>query len=56
MKKYEKPEIEVRQLLVESALNAISDGDTAAETDPSPISAEDAGAKEESVWDYIDEE
>jgi hypothetical protein len=57
MKRYEKPEIEVRQMIVETALNAISDGGTAADTDPEPISAGDAGAKEEgSVWDYIDEE
>ena len=57
MKRYEKPEIEVRQMIVGTTLNAISDGGTAADTDPEPISAGDAGAKEEgSVWDYIDEE
>jgi hypothetical protein len=56
MKKYMQPAIEVREMIVETALNAISDGGTAADTDPEPIGAGDAGAKEESVWDYVDED
>ncbi len=34
MKKYMQPAIEVREMIVETALNAISDGGTAADTDP----------------------